>query len=97
MEHISSSAVVKRDLQITDSRKSERWVAVHVDEAYIHCSKHIPLLKKLDKTIHWEQTTRPIKAVIILRPRAHSAIEVNSPLLYISSREDFASGCPVAT
>jgi uncharacterized protein len=26
---------------------------VEVEEAYIHCSKHIPLLKKLDKTIHW--------------------------------------------
>jgi hypothetical protein len=28
-------------------------VFVDVEEAYIHCSKHIPLMKKLDKTIHW--------------------------------------------
>jgi predicted pyridoxine 5'-phosphate oxidase superfamily flavin-nucleotide-binding protein len=31
----------------------ERWVVVHVEEAYIHCSKHIPLMKKLDKRIDW--------------------------------------------
>ena len=34
-------------------QKPGRWVFVHVEEAYIHCSKHIPLLKKLDKEIHW--------------------------------------------
>ena len=26
----------------------ERWVVVHVDEAYIHCSKHVPFLKWAD-------------------------------------------------
>jgi len=31
----------------------ERWVLITVEEAYIHCSKHIPHLKKLDKKIHW--------------------------------------------
>ena len=31
----------------------ERWVVIEVEEAYIHCAKHIPLLKKLDKEIHW--------------------------------------------
>ncbi|BAY59159.1 hypothetical protein NIES2135_60360 (plasmid) [Leptolyngbya boryana NIES-2135] len=31
----------------------ERWIFVEVEEAYIHCSKHIPFLKKLDKKIHW--------------------------------------------
>lgn len=28
-------------------RRPERWVAVHVEEAYIHCGKHIPKLIKL--------------------------------------------------
>ena len=28
-------------------------VRIEVEEAYIHCSKHIPLLKSLDKEIHW--------------------------------------------
>jgi len=31
----------------------ERWIFITVEEAYIHCSKHIPHLKKLDKKIHW--------------------------------------------
>ena len=35
------------------SQKPERWVYIEVEEAYIHCSKHIPRLKKLDKEIHW--------------------------------------------
>jgi uncharacterized protein len=32
---------------------TERWVVVDVHEAYIHCSKHVPLLAKLDKAIVW--------------------------------------------
>ena len=35
------------------SRLFERWVVITVEEAYIHCSKHVPLLKKLDKPIDW--------------------------------------------
>jgi predicted pyridoxine 5'-phosphate oxidase superfamily flavin-nucleotide-binding protein len=33
----------------------EFWVVVDVDEAYIHCSKHIPLLRKLtsQETVAW--------------------------------------------
>ncbi len=34
-------------------RRPERWVLVHVEEAYIHCSKHLPLLAKRDKAIPW--------------------------------------------
>ncbi|HVC31220.1 MAG TPA: hypothetical protein VND24_08530, partial [Steroidobacteraceae bacterium] len=33
--------------------RPEHWVMVSVEEAYVHCSKHIPLLQKLDKAIHW--------------------------------------------
>src|SRR5690606_12169102 len=36
-----------------DGPRPERWVVVEVEEAYIHCSKHIPLLQKLDKAIAW--------------------------------------------
>ena len=40
--------------QVEDKKKTpERWVLVEVVEAYIHCSKHIPFLKKLDKDIDW--------------------------------------------
>ncbi len=33
--------------------RPERWIMVEVEEAYIHCSKHIPLLKKAEKEITW--------------------------------------------
>jgi hypothetical protein len=28
-------------------------VTIGVEEAYIHCSKHVPLLQRLDKHIAW--------------------------------------------
>ena len=31
----------------------ERWVVVSVVEAYIHCSKHIPRMQKIDEEIQW--------------------------------------------
>ena len=33
--------------------KTKLWIKIKVEEAYIHCSKHIPKLKKQDKIIHW--------------------------------------------
>ncbi|HEX3612807.1 MAG TPA: pyridoxamine 5'-phosphate oxidase family protein [Sporichthyaceae bacterium] len=37
----------------TGGRRPERWVVVDIHEAYIHCSKHIPLLARLDKQVEW--------------------------------------------
>jgi truncated hemoglobin YjbI len=34
-------------------RRPERWVMVEVEEAYIQCSKHIPLVTKIERTIDW--------------------------------------------
>jgi predicted pyridoxine 5'-phosphate oxidase superfamily flavin-nucleotide-binding protein len=34
-------------------RRAEFWVLVEVVEAYVHCSKHIPLLVKRPKEIDW--------------------------------------------
>jgi NAD(P)H-nitrite reductase large subunit/predicted pyridoxine 5'-phosphate oxidase superfamily flavin-nucleotide-binding protein len=31
----------------------ERWVIVSVDEAFMHCSKHIPLMQKIDHEVQW--------------------------------------------
>ena len=36
-----------------DPGNLERWVIVSVDEAYMHCSKHIPLMKKADHQVSW--------------------------------------------
>jgi len=36
-----------------EDRKIERWVYIEIEEAYIHCSKHIPLMATLDKNFDW--------------------------------------------
>ncbi len=42
-----------KDSGTKGTHQPECWVIVHVEEAYIHCSKHIPLLEKKDKKVHW--------------------------------------------
>ncbi len=42
-------------------RSPERWVVVEVEEAYMHCSKHIPLYQKLDKKLGWGTDDPTIK------------------------------------
>jgi hypothetical protein len=39
--------------QTPGGRHPECWMLVEGEEAYIHCSKHVPLLQKMDKDIHW--------------------------------------------
>jgi len=41
--------------------KTKLWIKVEVEEAYIHCSKHIPRLQKKDKTIHWGTDDEKLK------------------------------------
>jgi len=38
---------------VRDPANLERWVIVSVDEAYMHCSKHIPLMQKIDHEVLW--------------------------------------------
>jgi truncated hemoglobin YjbI/predicted pyridoxine 5'-phosphate oxidase superfamily flavin-nucleotide-binding protein len=44
---------VLAELAKDGKRRPSRWVMVEVEEAYIQCSKHIPLLKKLERSIDW--------------------------------------------
>ncbi len=41
--------------------KTKLWIKVEVEEAFIHCSKHIPKLKKQEKTIHWGTDDEKLK------------------------------------
>lgn len=47
------SGKIKLALEKSSTRKPISWIKVEVEEAFIHCSKHIPLMQKKDKTIHW--------------------------------------------
>lgn len=56
--HVNGSAAVLDDLPgapVDDvpGRRPEQWVLVLVEEAYIHCAKHIPRLAKLPRERAW--------------------------------------------
>lgn len=46
-------SAMRAALGTAGGRRPERWVWVSVDEAYVHCSKHIPWLARRDKAIYW--------------------------------------------
>jgi nitrite reductase (NADH) large subunit len=58
MQDRSAADAVLGDSMLTnliskDAGNLERWVIVSVDEAYMHCSKHIPLMQKVDREVQW--------------------------------------------
>ena len=44
---------IKNEVPKRGGLKAQCWVIVEIEEAYIHCSKHVPKLKKMKKEIHW--------------------------------------------
>jgi nitrite reductase (NADH) large subunit len=44
---------VLADLLNGNSGKVERWVIVSVSDAFIHCSKHVPQMRKVDLEVQW--------------------------------------------
>jgi hypothetical protein len=36
-----------------DGGSVERWLVVTVVDAFVHCSKHIPRMQKMDQEIVW--------------------------------------------
>jgi truncated hemoglobin YjbI len=46
-------ADILAEIGMEGNRRPDRWVMVEVEEAYIQCSKHIPLLKKIERPIQW--------------------------------------------
>lgn len=74
--HVNGSANSYKDFEIPKAYQEqileytknidviiEQWVIVSIEEAYIHCSKHVPKLEKQDKTIHWGTDSKKEKAV----------------------------------
>ena len=48
-----SKGFMKNNLRKPNSPNPIAWILTNVEEAYIHCSKHIPLMEKREKKIHW--------------------------------------------
>ena len=55
------SGKIKLALKNSGPRKPVAWIKGRVEEAYVHCSKHIPLMQKRDKTIHWGTDDEKLK------------------------------------
>ena len=47
---------------VSDKTLIEQWVYIHVDEAYIHCSKHVPKLVARDKDVRWGTDDKQLKS-----------------------------------
>ena len=47
---------------VSDKTLIEQWVYIHVDEAYIHCSKHVPKLVARDKDVQWGTDDKRLKS-----------------------------------
>jgi predicted pyridoxine 5'-phosphate oxidase superfamily flavin-nucleotide-binding protein len=45
------SAALRADIAETGGRRPERWVLITVEEAYIHCAKHIPRMAKVEEEV----------------------------------------------
>jgi uncharacterized protein len=62
LEGLSSSKEIINNV-LTNSKSLDpiAWVLVNVEEAYIHCSKHIPLMAKRKKNIHWGTDDEKLK------------------------------------
>ncbi|UOQ49215.1 pyridoxamine 5'-phosphate oxidase family protein [Gracilibacillus caseinilyticus] len=63
-DHLPSFLLSNEQLTYMNQRegdKAERWVYIKVEEAYVHCSKHIPKLKKEEKAIHWGTNNKKYK------------------------------------
>jgi len=70
---------VSRDINGKGGKTPERWVLVEVEESYMHCSKHIPLFKKLDKAIHWGTDDLVYKGGDYFKTKSSRPSHVDSP------------------
>jgi predicted pyridoxine 5'-phosphate oxidase superfamily flavin-nucleotide-binding protein len=48
--------------QLKGGRRPDAWIVIDVEEAYIHCSKHVPLMKRQDKQIAWGTDDESVKS-----------------------------------
>ncbi len=60
-DHLPQS--ILDEIGLEGPKQPERWIMVEVEEAYVQCSKHIPLLKKEDKRIEWGTDSAAAKKV----------------------------------
>ena len=60
----------KANAEKDGKHKTKLWIKVEVEEAFIHCSKHIPKLKKIDKVMHWGTDDEKLKGGDFFKTKA---------------------------
>lgn len=63
---------------LNEDSYAQRWVVVEVEEAYIHCSKHIPFLEKVEKKNEWGPDGLRMKGGDVFKVKLHKKILNNS-------------------
>ena len=66
---ILSSGMIEAS-RVKSGRRPEAWIIIDVEEAYIHCSKHVPLMKRLDKQRAWGSDDESMKGGDFFNVRA---------------------------
>ena len=60
--HVNGQAEIVENPERVDDPRAERWVRVTVEEAYIHCSKHVPKLAARNKNVQWGTDDKRLKS-----------------------------------
>jgi predicted pyridoxine 5'-phosphate oxidase superfamily flavin-nucleotide-binding protein len=71
---------IRVDIAITNGRRPELWVVVSVEEAYIHCSKHIPRLQKISEDIPWGTDDPQAKGGDYFKARSSPRLQSHCPV-----------------
>ena len=72
------ASYLDQELPTVDSRV-EQWVVITVDEAYIHCSKHVPRLKKRTKQSDGVRMTVR-RSLTIISSNIGSGVSLRKPM-----------------
>jgi predicted pyridoxine 5'-phosphate oxidase superfamily flavin-nucleotide-binding protein len=67
----------EQPVELVQGKPPELWISVLVEEAYVHCSKHIPLLAKAKKEIDWGSDDQRLKKGDYFHPQ--SCFATNTP------------------
>ncbi|GKS57927.1 hydrolase [Nitrospira sp.] len=59
LPHVPSA--MRNAVQVQGGRRPEAWVIIDVEQAYVHCAKHVPLMQRVDKHIAWGSDDETVK------------------------------------
>ena len=70
LPHVTSA--MREAVHAHGGRRPEAWVVIDVEQAYVHCAKHVPLMQRLDKQIEWGTDDQSLKGGNYFKARSIS-------------------------